>query len=143
MPEPTTQSSPDQPRRVGHETTDVSPYYVGLFALALTLMIALVLPLLTWLFWRFEAAAKRSDAPQSPLQVDQTPPPPNLQADPAAELVQFRREEAERLSSYGWIDPQQKIVHVPIERAIDILSERGLPVPAKPPASPASEERAP
>jgi len=133
MNDPARLPSPEPPQHAGHEKTDVSPSYVGLFALGLTLMIALVLPLLGWIFWRFEAAAKRADEPQSPLTRNQTTPPPVLQDDPATDLMLFRREEEQRLSSYGWIDPQQRIVRVPIEQAIEILSERGLPEPEGPP----------
>lgn len=134
---------PDPRQRVGHETSDASPFYVGVFALGLTLMIALVLPLVAWIFWRFDAAAKRADAPQSPLAGDQTPPPPRLQNDPAVDLTLFHRQEEQRLSSYGWIDPQKRIVRLPIERAIEILSERGLPEPEGDPEPPANQEHAP
>ena len=143
MDDPATRPSPDPHRRVGHETSDASPSYVGLFALGLTLMIALVLPLLAWMFWRFEAAAKRADAPLSPLAGDQTPLPPVLQDDPTAELALIRRVEEQRQSSYGWIDPDMRIVRLPIERAIEVLSERGLPEPEGPLEPPANEERVP
>ena len=58
MNDPATLPSPDAPKRVGHETSDVSPSYVGLFALGLALMIALVLPVLGWMFGRFEGSAE-------------------------------------------------------------------------------------
>jgi len=143
MNDPAMQPLLDPHQHVGHETTDASPFYVGLFALGLTLMIALVLPLLGWIFWRYEAAAKRADAPQSPLLGELTPPRPVLQNDPAADLTLFRREEEQRLSSYGWIDPDKRIVRIPIERAIEILSERGLPEPEGSLEPPANAERAP
>jgi len=138
MNEPVPQPSPDRPNQVGHETTDASPFYIGLFALGLVLMIALVLPLLGWTFWRLEAAAQRADPRQSPLAGDQTPPAPRLEEQPGDELANLRRGEHRRLSSYGWIDRQQRMVRVPVERAIEILAERGLPelqapiAPAKP-----------
>jgi hypothetical protein len=127
MNEPVPQPSPDRPNQASHETTDASPFYIGLFALGLVLMIAIVLPLLGWIFWRFEASAQRADQAQSPLAGDQTPPVPRLEEQPADELEKLRRAEQRRLSSYGWIDPQQRVVRVPIERAIEILTERGLP----------------
>jgi hypothetical protein len=34
------------------------------------------------------------------------------------------------LKSYGWIDRDKGVVHIPIDRAIEILAERGLPVRA-------------
>ena len=143
MNEPVLQSSPDPHNRAGHETTDASPFYIGLFALGLVLMIALVLPLLGWVFWRFEAAARRADPAQSPLAGEQTAPEPRLQSEPAAELASLRRAEDRRLSSYGWIDPQQREVRVPIERAIEILAERGLPEPQGPLAPAKSQEPTP
>ncbi len=139
MNEPVLQPSPDPHNRAGHETTDASPFYIGLFALGLMLMIALVLPLLGWIFWRFEAAARQADQAQSPLAGDQTPPAPRLEEQPAAELANLRRAEDRRLSTYGWIDPQLRVVRVPVERAIEILAERGLPEPQGP-LAPANQE---
>jgi hypothetical protein len=138
-----TPPSPDPASRHAHETTDVSPLYVGLFAAALVLMIALVLPFLHWVFWRFEAIAERSDPAQSPLAGDQTPPAPQLQADPETDLVKMRSEENQALSSYGWIDRSQRVIRVPIDRAIDILAKRGFPEPEGPPKPPAKEESTP
>jgi hypothetical protein len=143
MNEPVLHPSPDPRNRSGHEITDASPFYIGLFALGLVLMIALVLPLLGWIFWRFEAAARRADQAQSPLADDQTPPAPRLEEQPAAELANLRLAEDHRLSSYGWIDPQRRVVRVPIDRAIEILAERGLPEPQGPLAPSKSQEIAP
>ncbi len=37
----------------------------------------------------------------------------------------YRRNETARLNSYGWVDRQKGIIHVPIERAIDeILAQQ-------------------
>jgi hypothetical protein len=32
------------------------------------------------------------------------------------------------LQSYGWIDQQKGVVRIPIERAMELTAERGLPV---------------
>ncbi|MDB5384833.1 MAG: hypothetical protein JWM11_479 [Planctomycetaceae bacterium] len=140
MNNPAMPSSPDIPsdsqQRIGHEISDANPFYVSLFAIALILAIALVFPLMSWMFWRFEAAAKRSDSPLSVVADKQSPPPPTLQDNPAADLLEFRRAEDQRLSSYGWIDQRQGIVRLPVDRAITILSERGLPEPQGPPVIP-------
>ena len=52
---------------------------------------------------------------------------PRLQSNPAAELVQFRQKEEERLHSYGWVDRQAGVIHLPIERAMELILQRGLP----------------
>ncbi|MGE5191187.1 MAG: hypothetical protein ACM3U2_01715 [Deltaproteobacteria bacterium] len=132
MSNPATQPSPEPADRVGHETRDASPFYVGLFALGLVVMIALVLPLLGWMLQRFEAEARQTDAVQSPLAGDQHPPEPRLQSQPQADLARLRLEEEQRLSSYAWIDPHERVVRIPIGRAIEILAERGFPEPEGP-----------
>ena len=120
-------SPAEPPSKSGYETTDVNPFAIGLFALALILMIALVLPFLNWIFWRFEAAAKSADRPQSSVSIKSTFSGPRLQDQPAVDLAEFRDDEDRRLSSYGWVDQQQGIVRIPIERAIKVLAERGFP----------------
>ena len=36
-----------------------------------------------------------------------------------------------QISTYGWIDQQAKIVHVPIERAMELALQKGFPVTPK------------
>jgi len=119
--------SPDQQGHAGHETTDASAFYIAIFALVLALVIMLSMLFLYQMFWGFEAVVKRSDLMASPVATSQIPPEPRLQAQPSAELIQLRREEDDTLRTYKWIDQIQGIVQIPIERAIDLLSERGLP----------------
>jgi hypothetical protein len=39
----------------------------------------------------------------------------------------MKKEDLGRLADYGWIDRTKGIGHIPIDRAIDILAEKGLP----------------
>jgi len=55
-------------------------------------------------------------------------PDPRLQPDPAADLNKFHVREDEILNTYGWVDQKAGKVHIPIERAIDIVAASGLPV---------------
>ena len=92
------------------------------------------------MFWRFETSAKRADPIVSPVAGNQIPSGPLLQTQSSADLVALRRGEDETLSSYKWINNQQGIVQVPIERAIDLLSDHGFPQPeAAKPTSPTHE----
>lgn len=129
MDEPVEPQTLNAHGNMGHETTDASAFYVGLFALGLAIMVSLALLFLVWLFWRFESSAERADPVQSSLTANQLPPAPRLQVQPGADLAKLRREEDERLGSYKWIDQQQGIVQLPIDRAINLLSEQGLPEP--------------
>lgn len=49
-------------------------------------------------------------------------PMPRLQPNDIADLNKFRVSEEEQLNSYGWMDRNQQKIHIPIERAVDILS---------------------
>ena len=44
-----------------------------------------------------------------------------------ADSQAIREQGEERLHSYGWVDQGAGIVHIPIDRAIDLIVERGLP----------------
>jgi len=59
-------------------------------------------------------------------------PAPRLQISPAADLLALRRAEDALLASYGWVDQPSGIVRLPIERAIALTAERGLPGWKKP-----------
>ena len=52
-----------------------------------------------------------------------------LQADPTADMTKFAREEEEAVSSYAWVDRAAGVAQIPVERALEIVAERGLPVP--------------
>ena len=75
---------------------------------------------------------------RSPLAapVGQAPPAPNLLRDEPANLKTFRDQEHDALSSYGWVDQAAGTVHLPIDRAKDLVIERGLPVRGATPATP-------
>jgi hypothetical protein len=62
------------------------------------------------------------------------PPQPRLQVRPKADLDVLRAMEQERLASFGWVDRDRKIVRIPIERAMGLLTKRGLPEWPSPPA---------
>ncbi len=44
----------------------------------------------------------------------------------------MRAEASKKIGSYGWVDQDGKIVHVPIERAMDLALQKGFPVQEKP-----------
>jgi len=54
-------------------------------------------------------------------------PPPRLELNAPRNLEKFRENETRELTTYDWIDREKKVVRIPIERAIELLSQRGLP----------------
>jgi hypothetical protein len=65
-----------------------------------------------------------------------TPPAPRLEAQSGQALDPYRAAEQQRLSSYGWVDRQAGVAHMPIDRAMDLVAERGLPTRPTPSATP-------
>lgn len=131
-----------------HETTDVRSKPLVLSALVLAVAVACVCMFLIWFFGRLEAGAKRRDPQLSPLADSQTPPTPRLQTSPANDLAQMRAAEDRALGGYRWIDKERGIVQLPVERAMDLLLEEGLPktgaeVPRVEPGQDSGKEAAP
>jgi hypothetical protein len=55
-------------------------------------------------------------------------PDPKLEEDERGQLNAIRMAEEKTLYSYGWVNEQEGVVHIPIDRAMDLLVQRGLPV---------------
>ena len=54
-------------------------------------------------------------------------PEPRLQSDYFGDLAKVRQQWNQRLNSYGWLDQNAGKVHIPIERAMELTLQRGLP----------------
>jgi hypothetical protein len=67
----------------------------------------------------------RQIAPKYP---DTAFPDPRLETDERTQLDEIRINEEQELNSYGWADEKAGTIHIPIERAMDLLVQRGMPV---------------
>jgi hypothetical protein len=54
-------------------------------------------------------------------------PEPRLEDNERTELNGFRYAEEEELNSYGWVDKNAGIAHIPIEQAMQLIAQKGLP----------------
>jgi len=54
------------------------------------------------------------------------PPQPQLEVTPKARLEAQRQHDDALLQTYGWTDRERSITRIPIERAMQLLAERGL-----------------
>jgi hypothetical protein len=73
--------------------------------------------------------AVRNDPARHPLATTQAqaPPEPRLQPDPVHDVERMRAAEEQRLHSYGWVDKEKGVAHIPIEQAMELVVRRGLP----------------
>ena len=52
---------------------------------------------------------------------------PRIQIDPPVQKMELQKNEEHVLTTYDWVDQENNLVRIPINRAIQILSERELP----------------
>jgi hypothetical protein len=57
----------------------------------------------------------------------QLPPEPRIQVHPWEEYGVLKTSELQQLHSYQWVNKKDGIVRIPIDRAMDLLLQRGLP----------------
>lgn len=69
-----------------------------------------------------------------------SPPLPRLQAKPEAEYRAYEAQVTHDLESYGWVDQAAGVAHIPIDDAMTLLVERGLPVATPPVAAEEDED---
>jgi len=120
-----------------HETGDVNVVAVTRFGIALVLLCLVAFGLLLGLFRYFlsrEAAEQPPVRPGVTVPATRVPPEPRLQTTPVADLRTVHAAEDQILEGYAWVDPDQGIVRIPIDKAIDLLARQGLP------ARPAADE---
>ena len=122
-----------------YEHTDVDVAIGYHFAIWLFVAMLLSLGLVYGVFYFFEGMKRNEDvaAQQFPLAVgqDREPPSPRLQTQPFKDVYLLKQGQNERLSTYGWADRANGFVHIPIERAMELTLQRGLPVREGTPAS--------
>jgi hypothetical protein len=129
---------PSEPRNqdVHFERTDWSVRISGGIIVG-TLVGVWILSGFVYLYFVFLAHQRAVSSP-SPLPIEvhgnPMPPEPRLQASPREDLKAMRTREDWTLNHYSWIDRPKGVVEIPIERAIQMVAQRGIP-PQKAPAN--------
>jgi hypothetical protein len=115
---------------VHHETTDVNFRAILGFGGGL-IIVAVGIHFLVWLLFGYFTSREVSRVPpEYPLAVSQgerVPPEPRLQTAPRQDLRDLRASEDVLLDSYAWVDKNAGIVRIPIDEAIRLTLQRGLP----------------
>jgi hypothetical protein len=125
-----------------YERQDLQSSGVLYFYLGLAVAVLLCILGLRGLFSVLERREKAVETPVNPL-VTHVPedtrhiapgypqsafPSPKLEEDERGQLNGILLSEEKTLYSYGWVDEKAGTVHIPIERAMELLAQRGLPV---------------
>jgi hypothetical protein len=129
---------------VGHEQSEANLQLVVFSAIGLAIATLFVL-LIVWgafnLLKNQEQAQAQVDQP-SPLSPTAAGLPagvPKLEDKPWLSYRDLRKHEDEVLSTYGWQDQKAGVVRIPIDRAMELTLQRGLPVAGQNQAKPAAK----
>jgi hypothetical protein len=137
---------------LNHETTDVSLTGITRLAILSFILIFAVLGVV-YVFWGAFVRYSADTRPMEPMAgrkagEDRLPIAPLVITDEPGALRQLRAKERGVLEHYGWVDKNQGVVRIPIERAIELLASQPQRLsldgsaPAAAPAAPAAPEGA-
>jgi hypothetical protein len=115
----------------GHETRDAPIVPIVLGAVVLVIGMGVTVLVSTWLAGAWigrPLALEQPTGPATPV-VPPPPPEPRLEEQPGAQLREVRAAEDAILNNAAWVDRQDGIARIPIDRAIDLLAAN--PPPAR------------
>jgi len=136
----------------GFEKTDVGVTGIVVFLASLAILVVVVAVLCYGIGKVFNAEMNRQDGPNSKwtktvdirqlgnlpnspeiqnkvAELTQSFPTPRLQSDDGNEdLAELHAREDLLLENYSWIDRSKGTVRIPIERAMELIAQHGLPV---------------
>jgi hypothetical protein len=120
----------------GYETRDIKLRPLIVFAAGIAVMGVVSYLVVFVLLGFFSGQAAKEDAQLAPASLAQPtapgeerlPPEPRIQANPAGDLKMLRDQEDVILTTYGWVDARAGVVRVPIDVAMKLVLEEGLPV---------------
>ena len=137
------------PANGGYERQDIGVSGVLYFLGGLALAGLFVYFVVSGIFSYLEKNSEANQTPVSPLVTNapadtrklpsdyqdylkQNFPTPQLEINERNQLDKIRIDEAQTLNTYDWVDQKAGTVRIPIDRAMDLIAQRGLPVRTQP-----------
>ena len=115
------------PEGSSYEHTDANVWVIAKFGIWLAIT-AVAVHLGIGVLWRTlvnQATEVREQQYPLAASIDpKLPPEPRLQQFPSNEIYRFRDNEEQRLHSYGYVNKDAGVVHIPIDRAMQVLAGR-------------------
>jgi hypothetical protein len=121
--------------KISYETSDVNVKAILMVGAGLATGTIAVAGVIWVLVVYLSGAAAQTGPREYPLAAtheQRLPPEPRLQTNPREDLGDLRRAEDQVLESYGWVDKDAGIVRIPIDDAMRLTLDRGLPAREKP-----------
>jgi hypothetical protein len=145
----------DQNDEQGFESRDLKPGGLYGFFVGLAVCTGIVFFIMLGVYHFMDSYEKSHEPPMSPMaktetdtretdtpvvakQMENTFPQPRLETSEPTEIRDFRLKEEQQLHSYGWVDQSAGVVHIPIDQAMQLIAERGLPTTPRTGTAPSS-----
>jgi hypothetical protein len=125
----------------GFETEDLSPAGIIFFMLGLAVVGILIYFVVVGMYKFLDAYDKNHEPPVNPMvhATNEDPrfptkadalsfPEPRLEQNERGQLLSVVEQQDKILDSYDWVDQNNGIVRIPIDKAMELLAQRGLPV---------------
>ena len=113
-----------------HEKRDVNVWVITRFGIGLVLTTIASLFIVLAVFHYLQVSENALPPPQpTGVNVDarRLPPEPRLLTNEPENLQEVRTAEDQILNNFSWADEKHTVVKLPIDRAVDLLVQRGLP----------------
>ena len=140
-----------QPGGPEFEREDMRPKVVYGFLVVLVILCVGAYFVIDGLYSYMDSYARKHQPPLNPLVTAtssdtrvvtpadvQSFPQPRLETDERDQIFGFRLQEEQKLHSYGWVDQNAGVVRIPIDRAMELVAQRGLPTTPQTGTVPAS-----
>ena len=123
-----------------YEHEDLSPTGVIYFMIGLAVVVVVIYFIVFGMYHFLDTYEKAHQPAMSPMVTPQADtrvvthddtqafPQPRLEENERTQLRQIIEDEDSKLATYNWVDKEKGVAQIPIDRAMDLLVQRGLPV---------------
>jgi hypothetical protein len=123
-----------------YEHEDLSPSGVIYFMVGLAVVVVVIYFIVFGMYRFLDTYEKAHQPAMSPMVTPQADtravthddtqafPQPRLEENERTQLRQIIEDEDSKLATYSWVDKEKGVAQIPIDRAMDLLVQRGLPV---------------
>ncbi len=110
---------------LGYEPDQIKVRPILIYTVILILVVLLTCFAMAAVMAYFSKLDSERQQRQPPLFADEVGQytGPRLQESPTLDMQRMKEKTTDRLNSYGWVDPEAGIVHIPIAKAIELLAQ--------------------
>jgi hypothetical protein len=134
------QQAPNLDSHGAFERQDLSPAGLIYFMIGLAVFVVAIYFVVYGMYNFLDNYDKANQVPMSPMLAPRadtravTPPEiqafpePRLEESERNQLRQYIEDQDRKLATYNWVDKDKGVVQIPIDRAMELIVARGLPV---------------